>query len=69
MPFDLSRDDVRLADRQFVTLAAHRFDQHAQVQQPAAGDGKTFGPFDRLDAQGDVPLQLAHQPVAQVPAW
>ena len=64
----LARDDLRLADRQLITLAAHRFDQHAQVQQPAAGDGNVSRPFDRLDLQGDVALQLAHQPVAQMAA-
>ena len=53
------QDHLRLADRQFVALAAHRFDQHAQVQQPAARDGERVGAGDRLDAQGDVPFQLA----------
>ena len=54
----LVQDHLRLADRKLVAFAAHGFDQHAQVQQAAAGDGVGIAALDRLDPQGDVPLQL-----------
>ena len=36
-------DDPRLADRQLIAFAAHRLDQHRQVQQAAARDGERIG--------------------------
>ena len=65
---DLAENHLRLADRHLVALAAHGFDQHREVQHAAAGNGELLGAGDRLDPQGDVPLQLAHQPLAEVAA-
>ncbi len=42
----LVEDDLGLADRQLVALAAHGLDEHRQVQQPAAGDVERLGPLD-----------------------
>ena len=54
----LVQHDVRLADRQLVAFAAHRFDQHGEVQHAAAEDLERVGAVGRLDAEGDVALQL-----------
>ena len=53
----------RLID-ELEALAAHRLDQHAELELAAAGDleGVLVGAFGDLD--GDVAFGLAHQPVA-----
>ena len=64
----LVEDHLRLADGDFVALAAHGLDEHGEVQDAAAGDGELLGAGDRLDPQGDVFLQLLQQPLAEVAA-
>ena len=61
-------DHVRLADGKLETFAAHGLDEHGEVQDAAAGDRELLGAGDRLDAEGDVLLQLLHQPLAEVAA-
>src|SRR5262249_45285103 len=66
---DLAGDDARLAYRQLEALAAHVLQQYRQVQEAATRDMKLVafllvGPHP----QGDVGLQLLHQPVAELTA-
>ena len=63
----LVEDDARLADGELVALAPHRLDEDGEMEQAATGDGKIIGARDLFDAQGDVPLELLHEPVAQMP--
>ncbi len=65
---DLAEDHLRLADRKLVAFAAHGLDQNGEMQHAAAGDGELLGRDDRLDPQGDVLLQFAQQPLAEVAA-
>ena len=60
---------VRLADRELIALAAHGFDQHRQVQHAAAEDLERIGAIGRLDAEGDVALQLFEQAAREVAGW
>ena len=59
---DLSRHDLRLADRELEALASHRLDQHGELQLAAAEDLPHVGPLGRPDADGDVPDQLGVEP-------
>ncbi len=54
-------DDVRLADRQLIAFAAHRFDEHREMQYAAAEDLERIARIGRLDAEGDVAFQFAFQ--------
>ena len=55
--------DISNPSRRMVSISTR------QVQQAAARDGEGIAcPSIGCDAQGDVPLQFAHQPVAQVAA-
>src|SRR5205085_1315741 len=63
-----AHDDLRLADAQLVALAAHVLDEDAQVQQAAPAHLEGVLVFGLLDLQGDVGLQLLHQPLAEVAA-
>ena len=61
-------NDARTTDRQFEPFAAHRFDQHAQLQFTAPGDFKgilrrAFGDLDR-----DIAFGFALQAVRDHPA-
>ncbi len=51
---------------QLVALAAHRLDQHRQLQLAAAGDQQAVGAVRILHAQRDVRLELAIEPLAQM---
>ena len=62
------QDHVRLADGKLETFAAHGLDEHGKVQDAAAGDRELLGAGDRLGAEGDVLLQLLHEPLAEVAA-
>ena len=59
---------MRFADGELVALAAHVFDEDAQVQQAAAGDfeGVLVGGF--LDLEGDVAFQFLEEAFAEVAA-
>ena len=51
---DLARHDLRLADGQLEALAAHRLDEHRQLQLAAALHLPGVRPVDRLHADRDV---------------
>ena len=59
---------LRLADRELVALAAHVLDQDGQVQFAATEHPKHVRLGGVLDAQGDVALQFAVQPLADLAA-
>ena len=58
-PVDLLDNHFRLTDLQFVSFAAHRFDQHRQVQHAAPVHDKTIGRSARHHAQRQVLFELA----------
>ena len=60
-------DHLGLADGQLVALAPHRLDQDREVQQAPAGDDERVALVGRLDPEGDVRLQLAVEPLLEVP--
>ena len=68
LPLDFAKDHLRLADGEFVALAAHGFDQNREMQHAATGDRELLGADNRLDPQGDVLLHFAHQPLAEMAA-
>ena len=59
-------DDLGPADLQLVALAAHRLDEHGQLQLAPAGDLDDVGRVGLVDADGDVAEHLALEPLAQV---
>ncbi len=61
--------DMRLANRQLVALAAHRFDQDRQMQHAAAEYLEGVRAVHRLNAQGDVALQFFAEPLGQGAGW
>ena len=60
----VAEEDARAADRELEALAAHRLDQHAELELAAAGDLERvlLGAFGEPDR--DIALGLALQPVA-----
>src|SRR6185312_54586 len=68
----LAVDDLRqhlgARYRELVAFASHVLDQNRQVQLAATGDAQDIRLVSVLDAQGDVALQLALQPLAQLAA-
>ena len=66
LPFVVGlEDDLRLADAQLVAFAAHRLDEHRQVELAAARHAEHAGVGGVLDAQRDVALELALQALAR----
>ncbi len=65
---DFVGDDVRFADLQFETFAAHVLDEHAQVQQTAPADDDAVGLTGFFESHGDVAEHLAIEPVADLAA-
>jgi hypothetical protein len=61
-------DDARLRHRELVALAAHVLEQDREVQLAAAGDLEDALLGGVAHAQRDVRLQLAVEPVADLPA-
>ena len=59
-------DDLRLADAQLVAFAAHRLDEHGEVELAAARDAEHAGVGGVLDAQRDVALELALEALGEV---
>ena len=57
------RDDLRLADGELEALAAHRLDQHRQLQLAACLDLPGVGTVGGVDADADVADQLGVEPV------
>ena len=55
---DLARDHLRLADRQLEALAAHRLDEHRELQLAAALDLPGVGPLGVEHADRHVADQL-----------
>ena len=55
----LAGDDLGARDLELVALAAHRLDQHGEMQFAAAGDDEFVGAGAIIDAQADIGLQLA----------
>ena len=64
---DLAEDDLGLADGQLVSFAPHRLDQDGKVKQAPAGDDERVAVVAGLDPQGHVRLELALEPIVQVP--
>ena len=64
---DLAEDDFGLADGQLVSFAPHRLDQDGKMKQAAAGDDECVAVVAGLDPQCDVRLELAFEPIVQVP--
>ena len=62
----IARDDFRAGDLELVPLAAHRLDQNREVQFTPAGDREDIGLLGRLNPQGEVGLQFAVQPLAEL---
>ncbi len=48
---DFLNNHSRLADRDFRPLTPHRFEQHAEVKQPATADDELAFAFTRRDAR------------------
>jgi hypothetical protein len=65
---DLAGDDLRLADRQLVALAAHELDEDRQLQLAAALDLPDLGALRVDDADRDVADELLVEPVADLRA-
>src|ERR671917_584159 len=63
---DLAGDDLRPRDLELVPLAAHRLDQDREVQLAATGDGEDVRLAGRLDAQREIRLQLALEPLLEL---
>ena len=62
----LAHHDFRLADHQFVTLAAHGFNQDGELQFAARKHAKHIGGFRIDDAQGNVGEQFFLQARAEI---
>jgi len=67
LPFDFLENDLRLTHREFITLAAHRLDQHRQMQFAAATNLESVRAVRFFDAQTDVGFLFFHQPFPQMP--
>ncbi len=65
---DLFGDHLGPADLQLVALAAHRLDEHGELQLAAAGDLDDVGRIGAEQLDRDVAEQLAVEPVDEVPA-
>ena len=65
---DLADDDLGPADLQLVALAAHRLDEHRELQLAAAGDLDDVGRVGLLQADRHVAEDLALEALAQVAA-
>ncbi len=63
---DLFGQNLRLADLQFITFAAHHLDEDGELQFAAAHDFKRIGATGFFDANGDVGQQLFIETVAQI---
>ena len=61
-------DDPRPRHLELVPLAPHRLHQDAEVELAPAGDGVGIGAVGLLHPERHVPLQLAEQPVPELPA-
>ena len=61
-----AEDDLRSAHAELVSLAAHRFDEDAEMHLSSAAHLEGVGTFRLIDAQGHVFQQLAEEPVAQL---
>ena len=57
----LGDDDLRLADRELVAFAAHRFDEDRKMQLAAAAHFERVGALGVRNAQRDVRFELAHR--------
>src|SRR4029078_10327888 len=64
----IAEQHARAADRQLEALAAEGLDQHAELQLSAAGDLENVIVPRQAQADGDVRLGLALQPIADHPA-
>ena len=62
---DLPRHDLRLADRELESLAAHLLDENRQLELAAALHLPRVRRLGRQDAQRDVADELGAQPVLQ----
>src|SRR3546814_7578932 len=60
----VAEEDAGAADRQLEALSAHRLDKDAQLKLAAAGDLEAVIIVRGGDADGDIALGLALQPVA-----
>src|SRR6185437_1909467 len=65
---DDAGDDLRPADHELVTFAAHHLDDDGELQLAAAEDFETVGGASVFDADGDVGEQLFVETLAQVAA-
>ena len=65
---DLLGDDLGPADLQLVALAAHRLDEHGQLQLAAAGDLDDVGRVGLVEADRHVAEHLALEALAEVAA-
>ena len=70
---DLTRHDLGFADGQFESLAAHRLDQHGELEFAATLHGPGIGPLGGQDANGYVANDLRvkailHQSAGQLRA-
>ena len=60
----VAEEDARPADRELEALAPHRLDQHAQLELAAAGDLERVLLLALGQADRDIALGLALEPVA-----
>ena len=63
---DLLNDNLRLTDLQFVALAAHRLNQHREVQHTTTIDVEAIGIDALFDAQSEVLFELTIQTLLDV---
>ena len=63
---DFLRQDLGLADHQFVAFAPHGLDQNRQLQLAASHDATGFGTARFLNSKGDIRQQLFFQTLAQI---
>ena len=67
MPFSSSLiENLCLADRKFVSFAAHIFDQYGQMQFSAPGYLEAVGAVSLFHTEADICVQLTEQTVTQV---
>ena len=62
------QNDLGPPHLEFVTFAAHSFDQDGQVQLAAPGNHEGVGAVGLFDAQREIAAQLVEQPLAQFAA-
>ena len=60
----LAAIDLRLPDRELISLPAHRLDQNAELKFTATCHVKAVGVFGLGDADGDVPLGFLQRTIA-----